>query len=271
MYPPFRFLQQEQQYELYNENHEHCDINQKLKYSEIRNDYLNKLILKSKDLDSIMTDASTDLTMLDRVVDRLKINKNHSSASSAQCIEMFERTLDFSLKLLKHENILVASIYCRSPETRVDLISRVTILVINGIMIEFEHFFTHELDFTKIANNGGNVVVGITNLLMKVANLKEKATCLQTEDLSSASKLLQFSIRLNEMSSHVFFTYLEVVRTGYFNESIVPIDCSVHEHCVKTLELCRVLQKNVRGIGEAVKKACDMIKKAAASVTKVIG
>ena len=39
------FLQREQQYELYNEKREHCDINQKLKYSEMRNEFL-KLCLK---------------------------------------------------------------------------------------------------------------------------------------------------------------------------------------------------------------------------------
>jgi hypothetical protein len=39
------FLQREQQYELYNEKREHCDINQKLKYSEMRSEFL-KLCLK---------------------------------------------------------------------------------------------------------------------------------------------------------------------------------------------------------------------------------
>lgn len=39
------FLQLEQQYELYNEKMEHCDINQKLKYGQTRNDFL-KLCLK---------------------------------------------------------------------------------------------------------------------------------------------------------------------------------------------------------------------------------
>ena len=34
------FLQREEQYELYNENSEHCDINQKLKFGEVRNEFI---------------------------------------------------------------------------------------------------------------------------------------------------------------------------------------------------------------------------------------
>jgi hypothetical protein len=37
-------LQQEKQYELYNDHNEHCDINQKLKYSDIRHEYLTHVI-----------------------------------------------------------------------------------------------------------------------------------------------------------------------------------------------------------------------------------
>ena len=42
--PFYRFLQQEKQYELYNDHNEHCDINQKLKYSDIRHEYLTHVI-----------------------------------------------------------------------------------------------------------------------------------------------------------------------------------------------------------------------------------
>ena len=125
-------------------------------------------------------------------------DKTQASSRPVEYIEIFADNLDFSLKLLKHENILVSTIYQKSDETRIDLVSKLTIMVIDIIKNEFEKFFTNSCDFTKISNNGDDVIAAIIRLIVKVHNLKEKTTCLQTEDLSSASKLLQFSIRLND-------------------------------------------------------------------------
>ena len=78
-----------------------------------------------------------------------------------------------------------------------------------------------------MVNSGENVVRAVARLLAKVQKLKERATCLQTEDLSSASKLLQFSLRLSETGALILRTYLEVVRSGGGgdrDESLVPVD-----------------------------------------------
>ena len=88
-------------------------------------------------------------------------------------------------------------------------------------------------------------------------NLKEKASCLQTADLSSASKMLQFSMRLNEMSGQIFGTYLEVVKTGDLNQLTVPTNCSVHEYCVQTLAVCKLMNRHDKALMDSVKKACD--------------
>ena len=86
------------------------------------------------------------------MVDKLKARGERAAASSAQCIELFERTLDFCLRLLKHESLLVATIYRRSAETRLDLTSQLTLLIIASIMSEFERFFRHECDFGKVGS-----------------------------------------------------------------------------------------------------------------------
>jgi hypothetical protein len=150
-------------------------------------------------------------------------------------IEVFAENLDFSLKLLKHDNLLIQYIYEESEETRIELISKLTILVIDQIQREFENFFTHSLDFTKLANNGNHVILAITRLIIKVHNLKEKTSCLQTEDLTSASKLLQFSLKLNEIGSQIFSSYLDVVKAGYFEnfEQSIPENYSLHANCKK--------------------------------------
>jgi len=84
---------------------------------------------------------------------------------------------------------------------------------------------------------------------------------LQTADLSSASKLLQFSLRLNEMAAQVFVGYLQTVKSGYFNKNVVPSDCGVHEMCVRTLQVARLINKHGVALLEpakaATKKACN--------------
>ena len=96
-------MQQEKQYELYNEQAEHCDINQKLNFSEIRNPYLK-------------------LAMETFTASRSNCAK---AVNPADYIEIFTQVLSFCLKLLRHENVLLTRIYYKSSETRVELISKV--------------------------------------------------------------------------------------------------------------------------------------------------
>lgn len=190
-----------------------------------------------------------------------RLSKNVTKSTKAtERIELFTCNLDFCLRVLKHENMLIANIYYRSKETRVDLISKLTILVIDSIQNELEEFFVSDHDFSKLSHNGVNVVKAFINLIIKVQNLKEKASCLQTEDLPSASKLLQFSLRLNEMSAQIFNSYLDVVKTGYFNTYIVPTNCSVHEYCIQTLDMCRLMKKEHKGLMDSIKIVCELDK-----------
>lgn len=176
-------------------------------------------------------------------------------------IEMFAENLDFSLKLLKHDNLLIQRVYVNSEETRIELISKLTSMILDQIQKEFENFFTHSLDFTKPANNGNHVILAITRLLVKVQNLKEKTTCLQTEDLTSTSKLLQFSLKLNEVGSQIFSSYLDVVKLGYY-ESVdedvgVPENSSIHVYCRKFCDMWKYMIHYETFLADSVRIVCD--------------
>ena len=47
------FLRREQQYELYNDKNQHCDINQKLKFSETRNEFLRLCLITYSKMNSL--------------------------------------------------------------------------------------------------------------------------------------------------------------------------------------------------------------------------
>jgi hypothetical protein len=131
--------------------------------------------------------------------------------------------------------------------------------VIDQIHKEFENFFTKKesCDFTKISNSDDEVLVAIIKLIEKVHNLKEKASGLQTEDLSSTSKLLKFSLKLNETSSQIFSCYLEIVRKGYFNGLEIPHDSNVHEHVSNVCSKWRLIKKHEKYLLEPIKIACE--------------
>jgi len=132
-------------------------------------------------------------------------------------------------------------------------------LVIDQIQKEFENFFNKKesCDFTKISNSDDEVLVAIIKLIEKVHNLKEKASGLQTEDLSSTSKLLKFSLKLNETSSQIFSCYLEIVRKGYFNSFEIPHDSNVHEHVSNVCSKWRLIKKHEKYLLEPIKIACE--------------
>ena len=289
------FLRREQQYELYDDKNQHCDIIKKLKYNEKRNGYLkiclityskmnsldfkkdphdklkkiNKLYHaaisdshnKSKD-DSGMNEAKLKEffnNMQHQSFDEVGGEDTSSKSSSknpskpVDYIEVFADNLDFSLKLLKHENVLIRSIFCKSEETCVELISILTILIMDQIKEEFERFFKNSCEFSKVSNNGEEVVEAIIRLIIKVFNLKEKTTCLQTKDLSSASKLLQFSMRLNEIGSQIFYTYLDVIESGNYNTYDICYNCSIHEYLIKVCNVMRFINENEKYLVDSIK------------------
>jgi len=171
------FLQQEQAYELYNDSGEHCDINQKLNYCELRFDYLKSAIRAHSKALSEALGSSDEPSSGKGAVLGLRLFRDESReriSTATECIELFARNLDFCLKLLKHENILLKNIYQRSAETRDDLASKLTIMVVASIMSEFEEFFVNEHDFGKLANNGEHVVSAIVRLILRVQHLKQK-------------------------------------------------------------------------------------------------
>lgn len=158
-------------YELYNECGEHCDINQKLKYFLTRSEYL-KLVIRTHR--SILAEKATEKNNRENETLSLfeRFNKiGIKSSKATERIELFASNLDFCLRVLKHENMLIENVYYRSKETRVELISKLTILVIDSIQNEFEDFFVNEHDFSKMSHNGINVVNSIINLIIKVALL----------------------------------------------------------------------------------------------------
>ena len=110
---------------------------------------------------------------------------------------------------MKHENIIINKIFIRSEETRNDLITKLTILVIDQIQTRLESFFSDICDFTKLVNNGDRVVIATVHLILKVKYLKNKTGSWKMEDQSAPVKLLRFSMRLNEISGQIFFIYLE--------------------------------------------------------------
>ena len=182
-------------------------------------------------------------------------------SNPVEYIEVFAENLDFSLKLLKHDNLLIHYVYQHSNETCIELISKLTIQVIDFIQREFEVFFTNSLDFTKLANNGNHVILAITRLIIKVHNLKEKTACLQTEDLTSASKLLQFLLKLYEIGSQIFASYLDVVKAGFFEN---PVDIpeiienyGLHTNVKKVCDIWRFINNHEKYLIESVCKACN--------------
>ena len=190
----------------------------------------------------------------------IKKNSVAASLKSVELIELFADNLDFNLRLLKHENRLLHNIYYKSNETCVELTSKLTILVIDQIQKEFEDFFTknESCDLTKLSNSNDEVIFAVIKLIVKIKTLKEKASCLQTEDLSAGSKLLNFSMKFNETSSHIFSNYLETIKAGFVETSEFSNDCSVHEHVKKVCKVLKLVKKYDEYLFEPIKISCDL-------------
>ncbi len=63
---------------------------------------------------------------------------------------------------------MIQNIYCRSEETSIELLSILTILIMDQIKGEFELFFKNSVEFTKVSSNGEDTVEAIIKLIIKV-------------------------------------------------------------------------------------------------------
>jgi hypothetical protein len=75
------FLQREEQYELFNEKNEHCDINQKLKFGEIRNEFLKVCLVTYFKINSVSTKNSKESKMTKQQLNINKLVKNSRANS----------------------------------------------------------------------------------------------------------------------------------------------------------------------------------------------
>lgn len=188
-------------------------------------------------------------------------HKNHKSRS-LESIELFNDNLNFALKLLRHEKMIINYIFQHSDDTQNELLADLTALILDEIQNEFEVFLTNGVDFRKISNNGPLVLESIVNLAVKIDLLKKNTDGLQINDLPSASKLIQFSSSLNEITAQILYYFLDTTKSGYFNTYLFPSDCSVHEYCEKICELMKLIKKNEAILDNAMYNICeDYIKK----------
>lgn len=291
------FLHREQMYELYDDTNQHCDINQKLKYESIRFKFAADLIrsyiqvssiglIKEKDgklrfsIRKIVQSIAEQPSRLSGVVfsdgsdksaSRLSLNlekfsPNNSSSSQinfrqehrpAEMIEVFSENLDFSLKVLSHEKLLINSIFKSSSDSCNELVSKLTVLIMAEVKRECEIFFKNSLDFTKFTNISNNVVYSIIGLKLKIKNLIDSTSCIQTNDLASASSIIQFSIRINQIAAQILETFLTVIQTGYLNTFDVPNNASLHPYCEQICQTWSFIRQNEFVLKDSIALACS--------------
>jgi hypothetical protein len=70
------FLQREEQYELYDEKNEHCDINRKLRFGEVRNEFLKSCLLAYFKSHSVGNKSRKDNKMSKQQLNINKLVKN---------------------------------------------------------------------------------------------------------------------------------------------------------------------------------------------------
>lgn len=242
-------LSREQQYELYNDTNQHCDINEKLNFSQIRNEFLESLI-QSSDKQSKREYLKSKLKSK---FGKLFTKTTHKETNKAiEHIALFAEDLNFYLKILKHETMLIKAIFLNSEDTKRDLINKLTTAIIEIIQNEFENFFINASDFNNMTVSGDEILREIINLNIKVMHLKEKTNFLQEEDLKSASKFLNFSLQLNELTSNIFKNYLNSVKHGNFSSHSIRTNLSVHSFCVQTLQSLRIIHVNKNCLSEEI-------------------
>ena len=235
----------------FDEKEDFIKLEELLQYNSIRNGYI-KLVLKAYSI--IMSKKYSDKSF--------KMLNNRIYVSPVDSIDAFGNILDFFLSLLEHEKILAKHVYTRYDlaydKYKVKLFS----LVIYEIEHEFEQYFVHDHDYSKIGNNGTRVVTGIINLVLKVQSLQEKVYSKEI-DISTALKIMGFSLRLNEMSAVILSTYLEAVKAGYLDKtSQASNDCQIHEHCRITIDTCRLINRNRNVLIDSLRIACNSIQTA---------
>ena len=293
------FLQRELMYELYDDKNQHCDINQKLNYESIRFKFVVDLIRSYvkvsfvgliKDLDGkfkfsmrkILQSIADQPSRLSGIVfpddsdktksrSSLSLEKFSPSTSSsgkfnfrqehkpAEIIEIFSQNLDFCLKVLSHEKLLINSIFKSSVDSCNELVSKLTVLIMEEIKRECEIFFRNSLDFTKFTNISNNVVYSIIGLKLKIKNLIDSTSCIQTSDLASGSSIIQFSIQINQIAAQILETFLSVIQTGYLNTFDVPNNASLHPYCEQVCQTWSFIRQNEFVIKDSISLVCNSI------------
>jgi hypothetical protein len=333
------FLKKEQNSELYNQNMEHCDVNEKLNYTEIRFEFLKFLTsylkMDTTDLNATKTktltklfhssnasvnsactgigsstggsntpeasgskhrfissgfkhlrkrvnDIQSNFAPKNPISDRQnfsnnnpknlnslaqeesnqnlvnkRLNMNGPKMKAFEYIEGFCDNLNFCLRILKHEKLIITRIFKNSEETKHELLCKLTILIIDQIQSEFELFLTNGVDFKQIQNNGHQVVNSIIELVIKIDKLKENTNDLQIFDIPCAAKLIHFSTSLREITSQILFVYVDAVKCGFSNTFLVPPDCSVHAYCQETCQIIRLVRTNEDNLDEVIKMVCE--------------
>ena len=209
--------------------------------------------------------SSNNLQLLVDESNKLLLNKMKSSSStskshksrSLECIESFSDSLNFCLKVLQHEKLIVNYIFRNSEETCNELLTKLAVLVIEEIQNELILFSNQNIDFIKPANNGPYVVKSIIQLVLKVDMLKQNTHGLELNNIESASRLFQFSSSLNMITAKILFFYLDAIKSGYFNIYQFPSDCSIHEFCVNTCEIMRTIKTNEGVLDNAIHILCE--------------
>lgn len=236
-------VKRENEYEL------HGDLNEKLKFSEIRNCFLQRLMQSCSKMSSFDLYKS-------KLKSKLYSFKTHSESQKAvEYISLFAENLNVFLKMVKHENNLINRIYLNADEnTRADLISKLTIVMIKNLQVEFEKFFVNSFDFRKLCYNGDQVLREIINLNAKVYILRED-TIQKSEDLQAASQFLAFTIKLNELTATILKNYQIIIKNGYFNSDVINPNLRVHSFCVQTLQSIRIINMNKYCISETISQS----------------
>jgi hypothetical protein len=212
--------------------------------------------MPSNNLTSLMIEESNKLLLN-------KLRNSTSSASvkihktrSLDCIDMFNDNLNFCLKILQHEKLIISYIFKKSDDTCNELLTSLAVLIIDEIQNELSLFLTQNIDFKKLSNNGPYVVQAIITLVAKVDMLKATSG-LESNTMESSLRLLNFSSSLNTITSQILYYYLDTIKTGYFNHYQFPPDCSIHEFCESTCRIIRNIKSKEGVLDNALHLLCE--------------
>jgi hypothetical protein len=239
------FIKRDNQNELFNNKGEHCDLNEILKFSELRNNYIELIVKKCS-----KTEKNEYFHSKLKKIFKAKSNK------AVEYISIFSESLKFFFKLLKHEKILINKIFSGSDEaTRFETKKVLAELIIENIQEKFEEFFINSVDFNDHFNNSDETVREIISLKNQVKLITD-TDFLSILDFTSASKFLNFSLKLNEIIAIIIIQYLQVVKSGIFNKYDINDNLTVHSYVIKTLTTFHLIYSNQANLSNAISLAC---------------